>query len=181
VEAQYNHEILEEQTSSAREDHHRGGRSSRRTPVSNALRTDGSPGSTGSYSDGEGRSHHRDPSPTGQERYQQRGQKSYGPRKGSPYPDQAPKINMKFCESCGCNHFEDVGFGVCKWRPTLADGKPRDNEFNGWDPIYHARKMPRIQRAMFHRMNVMQEGTHPAKMKAEELEAFRAKVKELSR
>jgi hypothetical protein len=74
-----------------------------------------------------------------------------------------------------------VGFGVCKWRPTHTDGSPRDPEFNGWDPIYHARKMPRIQRAMYHRMNELGEGSHPAKLNTEQLDAFRKKVKEISR
>ena len=86
---------------------------------------------------------------------------------------------MQTCECCGCQHFEDPGFGVCKWRPTKPTGEPLLTEFRGWDPKYCASKQYRARKAMAYRMSEMAEG-HPAKMPPKEREAFFNKVKELS-
>jgi hypothetical protein len=188
VDARYSQELIEEQTEAVKGDHSRGGRSSKRTPVSNALRSEGSPASARSRSDSGERSYPWEQSSPGRERSYQKGQSSPA-RGGSPHPyrkegrsssgSSTLKSALRSCESCGCQHFEEPGFGICRWRPTNPDGTPRKPEFKGWDPVYHAHKMPKIQKAMWYRMQDAKDG--PAKMNPEEQEAFYKKVFDLSR
>jgi hypothetical protein len=79
------------------------------------------------------------------------------------------------CEACNCWHYETMGKGVCKFRPTDREGKPMDPEFKGWDAIFYASLPLKTRTAMSYRMREMKL-PHPAYMEKEERDLFFKRV-----